>query len=188
MPNEDPTTSVEYREIARFPAYRFGIDGTIWSRWKRGKSRKFQDTWRLIKASRYDRFGHVKVGIFDGSRCHQITVHRLILEAFVGPCPPGLECRHLNGKAGDNRLENLAWGTKAENQQDKVRHGTNLINGPKPRGVDQWCAKLNDESVVEIRRLRKEGHTYASIGARFGVTKSCIRFVTCGQSWKHIAS
>lgn len=51
-------------------------------------------------------------------------VHRLVLEAFVGPCPPGMECRHLNGDSGDNHLRNLQWGTPSENQFDKVRHGT----------------------------------------------------------------
>ena len=34
-------------------------------------------------------------------------VHRLVLEAFVGPNPPGLECCHNNGDPSDNRVENL---------------------------------------------------------------------------------
>ena len=51
-------------------------------------------------------------------------VHRLVLEAFVGPCPPGQQCRHLNGIPTDNRLENLAWGTPSEDNFDRIRHGT----------------------------------------------------------------
>jgi HNH endonuclease/NUMOD4 motif len=35
----------------------------------------------------------------------QLRVHRLVLEAFVGPCPPGQECRHLNGNPSDNRWD-----------------------------------------------------------------------------------
>lgn len=30
---------------------------------------------------------------------------------------------HRNGDGLDNRVENLYWGTRAQNMQDKVRHG-----------------------------------------------------------------
>ena len=48
------------------------------------------------------------------------TVHSLVLEAFVGPKPPGHEARHLNDNRADARLSNLAWGTTKENAEDRV--------------------------------------------------------------------
>lgn len=51
-------------------------------------------------------------------------VHRLVLEAFVGPAPESHEARHVNGDRADNRLTNLSWGTHSENQMDQVAHGT----------------------------------------------------------------
>lgn len=52
-------------------------------------------------------------------------VHELVLEAFDKPRPEGhYQVRHLNGNPHDNRLTNLAWGTPAENAQDKIGHGT----------------------------------------------------------------
>jgi hypothetical protein len=51
-------------------------------------------------------------------------MHRVILTAFAGPCPPRMECRHFNGDPLDNRSENLPWGTRSENVMDLVRHGT----------------------------------------------------------------
>lgn len=48
------------------------------------------------------------------------TVHRMVLEAFIGP-GDGLEARHLNHNRADNRLVNLAWGTSAENSADMVK-------------------------------------------------------------------
>jgi len=51
-------------------------------------------------------------------------VHQLVLEAFAGPCPAGQEVRHRNGRADDNRLENLHYGTRSANTLDKVAHGT----------------------------------------------------------------
>jgi len=49
-------------------------------------------------------------------------VHHLVLNAFRGSRPEGKETRHLNGIRSDNRLENLAWGTRQENMKDKIRH------------------------------------------------------------------
>lgn len=51
-------------------------------------------------------------------------VGRTVLEAFVGPCPDGMECCHSDGDRWNNRLSNLRWDTKSENQLDSVRHGT----------------------------------------------------------------
>jgi hypothetical protein len=51
-------------------------------------------------------------------------VHHLVLEAFVGPRPDGMEACHENGNSLDNRLSNLRWDTHAANMADQRRHGT----------------------------------------------------------------
>lgn len=66
--------------------------------------------------------GHRSVYL-AGKVCY---VHRVVLTAFVGPCPDGMEGCHNNGNPTDNRLENLRWGTRSENSRDTVRHGRNL--------------------------------------------------------------
>jgi NUMOD4 motif/HNH endonuclease len=80
---------------------------------------------RLIKQQRQP-WGHLKVRIYDAaSEGHTHQVHVLVLTAFVGPRPDvKSHCRHLNGIASDNRVENLVWGTASENKLDQVRHGT----------------------------------------------------------------
>lgn len=67
--------------------------------------------------------GYRAVTLWDGTRYRRHSIHRLVLAAFVGPCPPGQEVRHINGDPADNHLENLAYGTRAENNADTVRHG-----------------------------------------------------------------
>lgn len=52
------------------------------------------------------------------------TIHRLVMLAFVGPCPEGQEVRHLDGSRDNPRLENLAYGTRKENVADSIEHGT----------------------------------------------------------------
>jgi len=66
-------------------------------------------------------YGHMSVVL---GRRNTRMVHELVLIAFVGPRPPGQETRHLDGDPANNRLDNLCWGTRSENNRDAVRHGT----------------------------------------------------------------
>src|ERR1022692_1435720 len=59
----------------------------------------------------------------DGSG-RKVMVHVLVAAAFHGPCPPGLEVRHLDGNSQNNAASNLAYGTASENCLDMVQHGT----------------------------------------------------------------
>jgi HNH endonuclease/NUMOD4 motif len=51
-------------------------------------------------------------------------VHHLVLEAFVGPRPEGMEALHWDDDPSNNHLINLRWGTHSENVHDSVRNGT----------------------------------------------------------------
>ncbi|MFE5290326.1 NUMOD4 motif-containing HNH endonuclease [Nocardia sp. NPDC056611] len=65
-----------------------------------------------------------------------VPVHRLVLEAFVGPRPQGWHACHGEGGNQDNRVGNLRWGTIEDNMQDRIRHGNNpMLNKTHcPRG------------------------------------------------------
>lgn len=74
----------------------------------------------------------------NAGKLRQRKVHQLILETFVGPCPPNCEVLHGPGGCQDNRLENLRWGTRAENVNDIMEAGlhqmasrTHCVNGHK---------------------------------------------------------
>lgn len=56
-----------------------------------------------------------------------VGVHRLVMLAFRGPCPPGLEVCHGDGVPSNNRLSNLRYGTRSSNSLDSVAHGTNPL-------------------------------------------------------------
>ncbi|MFC7450554.1 NUMOD4 motif-containing HNH endonuclease [Rhodococcus daqingensis] len=80
-------------------------------------------TGRMMSASTHPS-GHRYVHLTMEGRDSTYQVHRLVMRAFVGPCPEGLEVRHLNGDPTDNRLANLAYGTRSENAVDQVDHGS----------------------------------------------------------------
>jgi len=80
--------------------------------------------------------GYWVVSLTREGKQRRFFVHRLVMEAFTGPLPEGMEIRHLDGDPGNNRLPNLRYGTHSENMQDTIRHGTNR-NAAKthcPRG------------------------------------------------------
>lgn len=52
------------------------------------------------------------------------TLHSLVMEAFVGPRPHGMEIRHLDGNPANNALSNLVYGTAKENARDRMDQGT----------------------------------------------------------------
>ena len=58
----------------------------------------------------------------DGKRKH-VPIHRALLEAFVGPRPEGHQARHLDDNKLNYSLDNLKWGTRSENNYDRVHNG-----------------------------------------------------------------
>jgi hypothetical protein len=79
-----------------------------------------------ILAHRYNTNGYPQVALIYENKRWNASVHRLVLLAFIGPCPEGLVTRHLDGNRANPRLENLTYGTPSENNRDCVRHGTHV--------------------------------------------------------------
>lgn len=107
-------------------------------------------------------------------------VHRLVLEAFIGPCPDDHEAAHLNGNPSDNRLANLAWVTRSENQRHKLLHGT------QQRGESVVGSVLTKAAVVEARSAYLAGEPCSSVAARHGRSRAYMQLVINGRRWAHV--
>jgi hypothetical protein len=114
--------------------------------------------------------GYVRIGE------KRLRVHRLVLTAFVGECPPGHMCRHLNGNPADNRLKNLRWGTQAENIKDRLKHGRVAA------GERHGLAKLTERDVRTIRRAGVK-QLVELLALKYGVTTSQIWQIRAYKSW-----
>jgi hypothetical protein len=80
---------------------------------------------RMLKPQPSGKYGHLKVGFTsEGSKVCWFQIHQLVMRAFVGPCPAGMEVRHLDSNPANNTLPNLAYGTRKENARDRVLNGT----------------------------------------------------------------
>jgi hypothetical protein len=109
-------------------------------------------------------------------------VHQLVLLAFAGPRPPGMESLHGPGGQLDNRLVNLCWGTPSQNHgPDRVRDGTSN------RGERSRNAKLTEAIVSECKRRYAAGETQTALAIEFGVTEPAICEAVNGVTWAHLA-
>lgn len=121
--------------------------------------------------------GYPQVNFHDGERHLHTTVHVIELLAFSGPCPDGMEARHLNDVKTDNRwLINLVWGTPEDNQGlDR------LLNGTSNRGERHGMHRLTETDVLAIYARRQEPARL--LAAEFEVSRQCIGHVTSGRRW-----
>lgn len=123
--------------------------------------------------------GRPMVHLCVGGERHGRLIHRLVLEAFCGPRPPDMECRHLNGNPQDNRWpENIEWATRAQNMADTVAHGTSTRGERNPR------ARLTRGSVRVICRLAARGRVeQRRVAEYFKVSRSSVCLIASGKSW-----
>lgn len=154
-------------------------DRVVYRRNRRGGPLvRFEYKGKILALSRQQR-GHLTVCLQVDKSALQCYVHRLVLEAFVGPAPEGAECRHLNGDPAFNRLSNLTWGTRAENYDDRDRLGE---HNP-PRGTRNSSAVLDEEKVRQIRREIAAGRAQADVAEIMGVAQTTISAVVRRLTW-----
>ena len=108
---------------------------------------------------------------------HSKAIHRLVMLAFVGPCPDGLEVAHLNGDPTDNRLSNLEYVTHQANESHKRRHGT---SGEGERNSN---ARLQGWQVAEVKFLAGKSAPQGKIAELFDISHKQVSDILRGRSW-----
>jgi len=146
---------------------------------------------RILKPQ-LNKFGYLQVTLSQNGRRKTLKLHRLVLESFVGNCPDGMECLHADGNRLNNKLTNLRWGTKSENAQNAIRHGT--FSRLHNCGAKNKMSKLTETKALQILRLLqsgRDGHAgkkwlQREIAALFNVDQSTISYIATGKIWKHV--
>lgn len=170
----------EWRDIAGFAGYQISSLGRVRSRRPKNGRGLWLSTWRFVDGSPNLR-GYMRVALPVGGRFWTVATHRLVLETFVGPCPPGLECRHGDGNPGNNQLSNLCWGTPKENAADRRRHGRDML------GEMHFDAKLTVDKIVFLRRLSLFPRSIKYLARLWGVCRSNLERARDGKTWKSVA-
>jgi len=101
------------------PIYEITRDGRVFSiisNWRGMGPRE------LSQLPDDDGYASVRLTI-DGKR-KKLAVHRLVAAKYLPPRPSKAhEIRHLDGDRMNPHAENLAWGTRKQNAEDRERHG-----------------------------------------------------------------
>ena len=122
--------------------------------------------------------GYPSVTLCNGNKEVTRHIHRLLALAFI---PGGGDVvRHLDGNPLNFSLTNLAWGSYADNEADKLVHGT-MATGEK-----HGNAKLTNSLVRKIREMHKNGFSQLDIARAIGVGRGAVGGVVRGETWRHV--
>jgi hypothetical protein len=152
----------QLRKIPGRPAYFINPQGDVF-------------TIRKLRQFR-DKDGYARVSTVRLRK----AVHWLLALVFLKPPKPGQrEVRHLDGNPRNNSLDNLAWGTRAENAADMARHGT--VKGSKNAN-----ARLTESQALEISGLIDMKVRIYEIASRFKVCIGTVKAIREGRLWSHV--
>ena len=150
------------------------LDRWVFMRTKHGHSYVLWRLGRVLKPGRMKCNGHLSVVL--GRAVGSKTVHSLVMLAFVGLPPAGLEIRHLNGHPQDNRLVNIAYGTRSENGVDKKHH----------RGQSTY--RLTPSSAADVIARLRRGERGSDIARLHGIAQSTVSAIKHGKFHRDVAA
>ena len=172
-------STVKYKDIPGFPGYRVGNDGSVWSRRLPIRGGRMGADWKRLNPVL--RRGYERVGLRQHNRIHWRAVHHLVLEAFVGPRPEGMEgCHFPDPDKRNNAVENLRWDTPKGNSSDTVKLGRHR------HGSRHKDAKISEADVPVIRALVAGGMSRRAVARRYGLSNISVNGIVNRTTWKHV--
>lgn len=176
---------MEWRPVAGYETYYAVSDQGDVCRVAGGRGARAGKQLKPIRHSA----GYRTVTLVRGGIEDKCLIHRLVLEAFVGPCPAGCCANHRDGDKTNNWVANLEWATVSDNNSHAYRTGlkrrkwTGIFVPPPRRGEESPTARLKEAEVREIRESALSGKQLA---IRYKVAESTISSIRRRHIWRHI--
>lgn len=161
-----------WKPVKDFPLYRVSNYGRIKSFWS--------GRWTILNGT-----------VTTNGYVHQplkhlitkiMTVHSIVLEAFVGPRPEGMQCNHKDGNKTNNSLSNLEWVTQSENALHAIKNGLQ----PLCRGESHGKAKWKDGEIWLLKKMLYHGVAKSIICKMFKMGIRNVNRIAHGDRWGHI--
>jgi len=124
--------------------------------------------------------GYLQVSLCHNGINKSERVHRLVALAFIENPNKLPKVNHKDLNKRNNNVINLEWCTQLENVQHAKEHGL------MTRGETAINSKLNDISVIEIKKLIQLGCSNREIAKIFNVHPGTINCIRTGRNWSHI--
>ena len=142
----------EWRKIKEYPQYEVSNMGNV-RNIKTGIILKPQKTGS--KRSYY------KINLYNNGVKINKYIHRLVVEAFIPNPHNKPEINHINTNSLDNRVENLEWCTRKENQNNPLTK-INMSNSMQGRIPWNYGLSSSQEHKKNISNDLKGKYTYNS--------------------------
>jgi hypothetical protein len=167
--------SEQWRQIAGEPGYEISDAGRLRCWLPCNRLAKAPTEPRIQKPG--NRRGYLSYRLYGRK---PLSAHRAVLEAFVGPCPEGMEACHGNGIRTDNGLSNLRWDTKLANAADREAHGKT------PRGESHARSVLTEPQVMAVWMCRQAGLSQKAIADALCIALHNVKAILQGNVWRHV--
>lgn len=90
------------------------------------------------------------------------SVHSLVMAAFVGPRPGGMDVCHIDGNPVNNHLSNLRYASHSANMRDITHHGrsvnANKTHCPQGHPYDEKNTRRTSKGRRVCRTCRREDY------------------------------
>jgi hypothetical protein len=133
------------------------------------------ECWPWLRGLDHGGYGRMK-----DKESNEEKSHRIAWTLTNGTVPDGLVVRHSCDNPPCCNPAHLLIGTSAENTADRDERDRQVKGSGSPQ------AKLTEESVRIIRRMRTYKVPYTKISAMFGVSTAAVHQASTGKSWKHV--
>ena len=107
--------------------------------------------------------------------------HRIAYMLHHGPIPSGLVVMHTCDNPPCCNPHHLRLGTQADNNRDRAAKGRGREN--RQSGANNHNARLTEDQVEEIRRLRDTGLSQQKIADMFGIKQPQVSRIVRTVSW-----
>jgi len=130
-----------------------------------------------------NRDGYQVLDIYENNKATRYTVHRIVAIAFI-PNPENKPCvNHIDGDKTNNKVTNLEWATYSENNKHAFEAG---LSTPK-RGELNGRADMTDATANRVCKMIEEGYRNKEISETLNISRSVVKQVRSGKTWKHIS-
>jgi hypothetical protein len=118
--------------------------------------------------------GYLAINVYPQRKL--VYIHRLVAETFLGDCPGGYECHHIDGDKTNNKVENLEWVSKKEHLEENLLESSH-------KGSGNPMSKLTEDDVDSIKQLLQEGFPGRTIAKLYGISSATVSMLKHNKRW-----